>query len=497
MNHKSDLSGLRIDRSTGPEQTAIPMQKRKWFTRLALPIGILIATLVLLGYAARDSLSPAVNVRTVRVVSKSLAHSPGTVTVQAPGWVEPDPFAIYVPALAAGVVEEVLVLEGQSVTAGQVVVRMIKDDAQLALDLARAKLENTQAQLKAAQSDWDYPIELDRTINVYEAQVKQIDAERTQLTAEIAMQEAKLAELKDRYQRLEAVTDNAVSEQQVVEAKLQFNAQQAVVEAAEKKLDVLGARYAGTQADLHAAREHRRLRIPEQKALDLTKAQLHEMQAAVAQAELRLERMDVRTPASGIVMKRLVVPGSKLMLNMDNKLSANAIHLYDPAKLQVRVDVPLADAAKVGLEQEAEIVVDVLPDRRYAGKVTRIVHEADIQKNTLEVKVAIDNPTEELKPEMLARVKFLGRSQSDTGQTASRVLVPKRILEQRSGNTAAVWVAAVDRRAAKREITLGRHEEAGWVETISGLQPGDTLIAESEKTLKEGQRIKITGEIEP
>lgn len=486
-----------MDRPDGMEKTAIPMQKRKWFTRLVLPLGILFAAVLLLAYAARDSLSPAVNVRTVRVISKSLAHTPGTVTVQAPGWVEPDPYPIYVPALAAGVVEEVLVLEGESVTAGQVVVRLIEDDARLALNAARAKLENTRAQLKAAQSDWDYPIELDRKIYVNEALLEQIEAERTQLNAEIAMQEAKLAELEDKYQRLAAVTNNAVARQQVVQAKLQLNAQQAVVEAAQKKLDVLKARHTGTNADLRAAREHRRLRIPEQKALDLAQAQLHEMQAAVAQAQLRLERMEVRSPATGIVMKRLVVPGSKLMLEMDNKFSANAVHLYDPNKLQVRVDVPLADAAKVGLDQEAEIVVDVLPDRRYAGRVTRIVHEADIQKNTLEVKVAIKNPTPQLKPEMLARVKFLARSQAQTGATAQRILIPEKTLQQRSGSTAAVWVATVNQRASKREITLGRHQEAGWIETLSGLQPGDTLIAESEKTLKEGQRIKITGETEP
>ena len=33
--------------------------------------------------------------------------------------------------------------------------------------------------------------------------------------------------------------------------------------------------------------------------------------------------------------------------------------------------------------------------------------QADIQKNTLQVKVAIDHPPPQIKPEMLARVTFL------------------------------------------------------------------------------------------
>lgn len=495
MNQKSDIMGLRIDRSSAPDKT-IPSPPRKWLTRLVVPVSILLTALLLLGYAARDSFSPAVDVRTVRVVSKSLSHTPGTVSLQAPGWVEPDPFPIYVPALTSGVVKEVLVLEGEPVKAGQVVVRLIDDDARLALDLIQAQLENRQAQLNAAQSDWDNPVELDRAIAVAKAHLKQITAERIQLKSEIAMHESKLAELKDNHQRLATVLPDAVAEQQVVRADLQHKAQQSILEVTQKKLGVLEARYQGAQADLLAAQEQRRLRIPEQKALDLAQAQLRETRAALAQAQLRLDRMQVRTPASGLVMTRLVVPGSKLMLDMEGKLSANAFHLYDPNKLQVRVDVPLADAAKVGVGQEAEVVVDVLPDKRFSGQVTRIVHEADIQKNTLEVKVAIHDPSTELKPEMLARVKFLARLQTNAGSTAQRVLVPEKCLQQRSDQTAAVWVATVDQRAEQRDITLGTHRQNGWIETVSGLQPGDTVIAEYDKPLKEGKRIRITGEKE-
>lgn len=495
MNQKSNIMRLRIDRTAHPDKT-IPPPPRKWLTRLAVPLGILAAALLLLAYAARDSIRPAVGVRTVRVVTKSLAQTPGSITLQAPGWVEPDPFPIYVPALASGVVKEVLVLEGEPVSAGQVVVRMIDDDARLSLDLIQAQMENRQAQLRAAQSDWDHPIELDRMIAVKEASLKQIAAERAQLISEIAMHEDKAAELKDRHERLADLLPDAVAQQQVVQAKLQYRGQQDTLQAARKKMDVLEARYQSVEADLHAAKEDRRLRIPERKALDLAKAELRETEAALAQAQLRLDRMDVRSPVSGMVMRRLAVPGSKLMLDMDDKLSANAIHLYDPNKLQVRVDVPLADAAKVGLGQKAEIVVDVLPEKHFDGQVTRIVHEADIQKNTLEVKVAIHHPTAELKPEMLARVKFLGRSQAHAESAALRILVPERYLQQRSEKTASVWVVTADQRAAQREVTLGRYREAGWIETVSGLQPGDTLIAEYDKPLKEGRRIRMNGEIE-
>ena len=69
--------------------------------------------------------------------------------------------------------------------------------------------------------------------------------------------------------------------------------------------------------------------------------------------------------------------------------------------------MPLADVAMVGAGQPAEIVVDLLPDTVFTGEVLRFVHRADLQKNTVEAKVRINDPSELLKPDMLARVRIL------------------------------------------------------------------------------------------
>jgi multidrug efflux pump subunit AcrA (membrane-fusion protein) len=216
--------------------------------------------------------------------------------------------------------------------------------------------------------------------------------------------------------------------------------------------------------------------------------------------------MEVRSPADGIVMQRLVEPGGKLLLmGMDDPRSAQAVRLYDPKKLQVRVDVPLADAAKVGVGMDATIVVGVLPDKTFRGKVSRIVNEADIQKNTLQVKVAITDPSPQLKPEMLARVRFSGMAQADghPGSAPSAtpraaggeqmILAPLSLIH-RMGNTAMAWV--VDRgrgTASHRTIQLGQAQIDGWVAVTAGLSPGDQLIADF-RGLRDGQRVRVVGE---
>ena len=76
--------------------------------------------------------------------------------------------------------------------------------------------------------------------------------------------------------------------------------------------------------------------------------------------------------AGGVVMARLVEPGSRLMLNADMPRANQVVRLYEPEKLQVRIDIPLAEAAKVGIGMKAEIVAQILPDRVFHGQVTQI-----------------------------------------------------------------------------------------------------------------------------
>ncbi|MCA9277390.1 MAG: efflux RND transporter periplasmic adaptor subunit, partial [Phycisphaerales bacterium] len=136
-------------------------------------------------------------------------------------------------------------------------------------------------------------------------------------------------------------------------------------------------------------------------------AEVGQARAARDEAQLRLDRMQVVAPIDGVVMLRLVAPGDKRMVAMDDPRSAQVALLYDPGQLQVRVDVPLADASHLFLGQACEVVVDVLPDTTFAGEVIIITHEADLQKNTLEVKVLVVDPAAALRPEMLTRVRFL------------------------------------------------------------------------------------------
>jgi RND family efflux transporter MFP subunit len=494
----ADLNVLVRPASAEAGATTIPAPPARWKTRVLLPGVILLTMLAILGYAARDAVFPATAVRVVPVVVKVVNDaSAGSVVAQAPGWVEPDPYALAVSALTDGIVKEVLVLEGARVKAGDVVVRMVDDEAKLALERIDALCQQAQATLAAAQTEWDNPVERRRAVDVGEAMLDEARAELTKLDSDIAVERAKVAELNEEVRRKQQAADaRAASEFEVVQAKLRLQGQLALLKSTEAQRPVLEAKAKRLEAELVAAKENLRLRITETKELAAAKAGYQEAHAMLEEAKLRLERMEVVSPMDGIVMRRLAEPGAKLMLNSDMEQSAQAVRLYDPRKLQVRVDVPLADAAKVGVGQEALVAVDVLPERTFKGKVTRIVHEADIQKNTLQVKVAIEDPVEELKPEMLARVRFLAAARGEGGSdTQQRIFAPQRLIRSEHPGHAAAWVVDQGRGVAvMKKVTAGSRKTDGWVEVTEGLQPGDRLISSDTSGLSEGQRVKVMGE---
>jgi len=483
MTLQSLAPGRHAAANGGELASDIPRPRSRWKTRLLVPVVILSSTTGLLVYSARSALTPLTEVRVIPVVTASRAtaepaesagtvHEAGTdstvIVAQAPGWIEPAPYPVLVPALAEGVVEELLVLEGERVEAGQVVARLIDADARLAVESAEALLASLHASVIKAEAD-------------------------------VRAAEARSADIDDQLARTSKLVPTGIASESQL-ALLRFR-----LHATQEEL-------AATQASLLAARANARVQ-----------------EVACIEAKLKLSRMEITSPLAGVVLKRYVEPGSRVSTSglsqsagATEPMSSAVLRIYDPARLQARVDVPLADCAKVHVGTRAEIVTEALPDTVFLGVVSRIVHEANIQRNTVPMKVAIENPMEILKPEMLVRVRFHAQpaytasstprpsalpengtaSASSTtvqGQEFFRLLIPSRVLLDRQGDAGRVWVVEHDPRdqttvAAERKIRMEAASTAGLVSVIDGLRPGDRVIVNPPTSLMQGTRVRILGE---
>jgi hypothetical protein len=132
------------------------------------------------------------------------------------------------------------------------------------------------------------------------------------------------------------------------------------------------------------------------------------------------------------------------------------------------------------------------------GTVIATTSLADIQKNTLQVKVSIDNPPDVLKPEMLVQVTFLApelpSKSSDESDSPLRLLVPRDLVEKAEGGAMA-WIADTTSGVARRKsIQLGTAGTDRLVEVAQGLTALDKLIVTGREGLQDGDRVRVTGE---
>ncbi len=491
----------------------IPRPKFSWKTRVIIPATIVGGFLILLVASAYKHIIPATQVSASQVVLKRIeGGSAGAVTVQAAGWIEAEPYKSYVTALTDGIVDGVFVLEGDEVKSGQEVAHLVDQDAELSVRASDAQvreieagLEIAKAELVSAQTEWENPVERTKAISVSKAQLAESRATLEQIASEIIAEESDLEFLKSEYDRgvgLHAA--NVIAELELVRRRSRFHAQRAKIEATRQRHIATKELIAKHQAELHANQELMRLRTEERRKLDRAQAGVTQAEAALqrsrtslAEARLRLERTRIRSPINGIVMARLTEPGSKVVVLSDNPASARILSLYDREKLQVRVDVPLADAAKIGVGQKTEVTLDVLPERVFSGVVTRVLHEANIQKNTLEVKVGLQNPDPQLRPEMLSRVRFLAKTESagPESQEIDRLFVPENACKSSGSGTSAWVIADFDGtygHVVSRPVKLGRLRKEGWADAVEGLSPGDLVVNRTSAELKQGQRVRVT-----
>ncbi|HBN77658.1 MAG TPA: hemolysin D [Planctomycetaceae bacterium] len=506
-----DLRELALDRLG--KSTAEPKVRRKpILTRYLIPGGILLGFVALLSVAVSEQLMPRHKVTVVPVVvRRAEIQQQGTPLFQAAGWVEPRPTAINVAALAEGVLEELLVVEGQSVEQGEPVARLINIDAQLALrqaqntlQLRKAELESAEADFKAAELRVKYPVHLEATLADAESSLAQAKTNLAKLPHLIKSAEARLLYTRQNYEGKHAA-EEAIAGRLIQQALSEYSDAGAQLAELKQRGPYLEKEVASLERKVAAMSSQLDLLIEESQQLKDTRAKQQfaetrvvEAELAVEKEQLNLDRTTVRSPVAGRVLNLVASPGSRVMgmESSSGQSSSTVVTMYDPSKLQVRADVRLEDVPLVLPGQPVEIQTASSKDP-IKGRVLLPTSSANIQKNTLEVKVAVEDPPSNIRPEMLVTATFLAPATPDSlqadKQETERLLIPRDLIVKSEGGT-SVWIVTADRTAELQQITLGKAGTEKLVEVTSGLDPTSKVIATGQQSLKAGAAVDVVDE---
>jgi HlyD family secretion protein len=267
----------------------------------------------------------------------------------------------------------------------------------------------------------------------------------------------------------------------------------------ESEAAALARKCEAVRKQLELKTEEKRRVAEAEAGVKIARAKLRQAKLVLQAAQLRLDRMTIRAPIAGRILALNAQPG-KRMMGMEpasDRDAATLLTLYDPRMLQVRADVRLEDVRQVQPGQPVQLESAALA-QPLAGEVLTVTSMADVQKNTLQVKVAIHAPPVVLRPEMLVQVTFLAPrkpdAKSEDSQSPLRLLVPRQLVESVEGQ-ARVWVAdRAGKVARRRTVKLGRARTEALIEVVEGLTATDKLIAGGRVGLEDGARIKIAGE---
>jgi Cu(I)/Ag(I) efflux system membrane fusion protein len=181
------------------------------------------------------------------------------------------------------------------------------------------------------------------------------------------------------------------------------------------------------------------------------------------------------SPSSGFVIKKEAVQGMKVM--PDKELYT----ITDLSAVWVNADIYEFELASVRLGQRGTIALSYFPGQTFSGKVTWISPVLEEKTRTTKVRLEFANRDFKLKPEMYANVEI----EVDGGK---KLAIPDEAVLD-SGIRKIVFIDKGEGRYAPAEVKLGGKFD-GYYEVLSGLSPGERIIASASFLLDSESRLK-------
>ena len=209
--------------------------------------------------------------------------------------------------------------------------------------------------------------------------------------------------------------------------------------------------------------------------LERAQANARSAEAALGVLLLQIERTTVRAPFAGVIGQRLVslgdyvTPATPLL----------TLQSVDPQ--HVVIDVPERYAADLRPGQRTEFTIASHPGRVFTGDVEFIDPVVRPDARTITVKARAPNRDGALRPGMFVEARVA------TETRAGAIVVPEDAV-QPLRTTNVVW-AVVEGKASRREVVLGARSQ-GYVEVLSGVNPGELVVVGGLERMMEGMGVQ-------
>lgn len=208
--------------------------------------------------------------------------------------------------------------------------------------------------------------------------------------------------------------------------------------------------------------------------LGMTQIQIEELE----RTRRAMVVLPVLSPAGGTIIRKDILEGAYV------SEGSVLYEIADLSRLWIIAEIPVLDLSSIRDGATAQFEADVMPGKKYSGKVIFVSPVIDQQARTVQVRVEVPNPDRKLRPQLWGSVRFVAPLD------AKSVVVPRDAVLF-TGARAVVWIQTGDKVFAPREVRVGARI-GDMYQILAGLSEGDVVAAtggyllDSESQLQTG-----------
>jgi RND family efflux transporter MFP subunit len=201
---------------------------------------------------------------------------------------------------------------------------------------------------------------------------------------------------------------------------------------------------------------------------------------SLAQLQKQLDKTNVRAPFNGTIDQIITDQGSLVNIGQ-----SPLMRIVNTSDMYVKADVPENYLGKVN--KGSEVLVDFISiGKTYTGKIRQVSNYINPDNRSFSIQVALPNKDNILKPNLIATIKLNDYISNNT------IVIPNSIVQKNSNNESLIFIYTPEQTnsgTVKQTVIKTGKEQNGSIEVLDGLKPGDMIVIEGARTLRDGQEV--------
>ena len=213
---------------------------------------------------------------------------------------------------------------------------------------------------------------------------------------------------------------------------------------------------------------------PMREALNQSLANMNEKQQQILSGEIK--EIPLFSPIQGTILEVLQQNGDVL------QAGESIVHIADLDILDIYGDLPVAYLPQLRQMNALKVAFVEYPHQPLLLPISAFDGKVDQQKQTIQIRLALNNYRGEFRPGMMVRLVFPDKVHPGA------LVIPRPALLEEEG-IYSVFVVK-DSQVEKRKVQIGiKHDD--FVEVVLGLEEGEMVANRKAYSLTDGMKIQI------